>query len=61
MGVIAPPGDIRAFADGVIEVIENRSIYCRERSHISQHYSLEGTLNEYERLLLHLMEVKNKR
>ena len=61
MGVIAPPGDIRAFADGVIEVIENRSIYCRERSHISQHYSLEGTLNEYEKLLLHLMELKNKR
>jgi glycosyltransferase involved in cell wall biosynthesis len=61
MGVIAPPGDIRAFADAVVEVIENRSVYCRKRSHISQHYSLEGTLNEYERLLLHLLEVETKR
>lgn len=61
MGLIAPPGDIQAFADAVIAVVENRSAYCRDRSRISQRFSLEGTLSEYEKLLLHLMEVKTKR
>ena len=60
MGLIAPPGDIQAFADAVIEVVENRSAYCRDRSCISQRFSLERTLSEYEKLLLHLMEAKKK-
>jgi glycosyltransferase involved in cell wall biosynthesis len=61
MGVIAPPGDVEAFAEAVIRVSENRDSYCRERSFVLERFSLERTLGDYERLLLDLMEKKTKR
>ncbi len=60
MGLIVPPGNIEAFADAVVKVIENRGSYCRERSFVLEQFSLERTLRDYEKLLLSLIEEQTK-
>ncbi|HUV12771.1 MAG TPA: glycosyltransferase family 4 protein [Acidobacteriota bacterium] len=60
MGVIALPGDVEAFADAVVKVIENRGLYCRERSFVLEQFSLERTLRDYEKLLLSLIEEQTR-
>ncbi len=50
MGEIAPIKDSRALADAIVQVIQNRSRYVRPREEIAQKFSMDTTLDAYEKL-----------
>jgi glycosyltransferase involved in cell wall biosynthesis len=55
MGEIVPIRDPRALADAIVNVIQNKSRYLRSRAQIEQTFSIERTLDEYEKLFGGLM------
>lgn len=50
MGRLVPPKNPEKLAEAIIEVILNRNIYVFPRRHIEKHYSMDTTVNMYERL-----------
>jgi len=58
MGLLVPPGDARALADAVQEVILNRPRYVTSRSSIESSFSLERTLRGYEELFCELRRIR---
>lgn len=56
MGLITPSGEVGAFAEALVKVVKNRNHYQKERSSVLEHYSLDRTLSEYEKLLRGLIE-----
>ncbi len=50
MGRVAPIGDAPALATAIIDVIQNRSYYVKSREYISQMYSTDIAVREYESL-----------
>jgi glycosyltransferase involved in cell wall biosynthesis len=55
MGLLVRPQDERALADGLVEVLKNRSPYVKSRATILSVFDLERTLDEYEQLLQSLI------
>ena len=56
MGEVVPIKDARALADGIVKVLENREKYVRPREEIAAMFSLERTVQEYEKLFAKLQE-----
>lgn len=50
MGVVAPPRDEPALAQALIEVMSNRDTYVRPRAEIAARFSVEATVDAYERV-----------
>jgi glycosyltransferase involved in cell wall biosynthesis len=50
MGQIVPIKDARALADAIVSVLHNRERYLRKRSEIETMFSLERTVEAYEKL-----------
>ncbi|MBI3914652.1 MAG: glycosyltransferase family 4 protein [Chloroflexi bacterium] len=50
MGEIVPIKDARALADAIVQVLANKKNYVRPRAEIAQTFSIERTLDEYEKL-----------
>ncbi len=50
MGEVVALKDERALADGITKVLENRSQYLRPREEIAGMFSIEKTVQEYEKL-----------
>ena len=55
MGLLVKPHDERALADGLLEVLAHRDRYVKGREQIEAVFSLEKTIDEYERLLQSLI------
>ena len=55
MGLLVPPQDERALADGLLEVLTHRERYVKSRAEIEAVFSLEKTLDAYERLMQSLI------
>ncbi len=55
MGEIVPSQDPRVLADAIVQVLQNKSRYVRPRAEIEQTFSIERTLDEYEKLFGELM------
>ncbi len=58
MGEIVPVRDARGLAEGIVQVLENRSHYMRPRSDIEQLFDISSTVVQYEKLFQELR--KNK-
>lgn len=56
MGEIVPIKDARALADGIVRVLQNRAKYVRPRAEIQALFSLEQTLQAYEKLFAELQD-----
>jgi glycosyltransferase involved in cell wall biosynthesis len=56
MGRLATPGDPRAIAEALIEVLRRRDEYRRSRDEIGAVFNLERTLDEYEALFESLVD-----
>jgi glycosyltransferase involved in cell wall biosynthesis len=54
MGLVTPIGDAPALAQAIIQVVRNRAKYVRPRSEISQFYSTQKSVREYEALYTEL-------
>jgi glycosyltransferase involved in cell wall biosynthesis len=54
MGEVVPIKDARALADGIVRVLQNRSKYIRPRAEIEAMFSLEQTVQAYEKLFAEL-------
>lgn len=50
MGEIIPIKDARALAEGILRVLQNRSRYIRPRAEIEARFSIEQTVQAYEKL-----------
>jgi glycosyltransferase involved in cell wall biosynthesis len=50
MGRLVRPQDERALAEGLIDVLQNRAHYIKDRADIARLFDLEQTLDAYERL-----------
>lgn len=50
MGEVVPIKDSRALAGAIIQVIQNKSRYVRPREEIAQKFSIEKTIDAYEKL-----------
>ncbi|MBA2277237.1 MAG: glycosyltransferase family 4 protein [Chloroflexia bacterium] len=50
MGRITPPRDVPALAAAIIEVVRNRATYTRPRDEIEHRFSMDTTVDAYERL-----------
>ncbi len=59
MGLLVPPQDERALADGLVEVLTHRQQYLKSRREIEAVFDMEKTLDEYERLLQSLVEPRD--
>ncbi|MCL4505120.1 MAG: glycosyltransferase family 4 protein [Chloroflexi bacterium] len=58
MGLVTPIGDAASLANAIIEVCRNRSRYVRDREYISQFYSTEKSVAQYESLYEELIRSK---
>lgn len=58
MGIVIPPGDAKALAEAVVEIIRNACHYKKPAELIRQYFSPERTINEYEALLQSLLPEK---
>jgi glycosyltransferase involved in cell wall biosynthesis len=56
MGRLATPGDPRAIAEALVEVLRRRDEYRRSRDQIGAVFNLERTLDEYEALFESLVD-----
>lgn len=56
MGLLVPPQDERALADGLVEVLTHRERYVKSRAEIETVFSLDKTLDAYEQLMQSLVE-----
>ncbi len=54
MGEIVPIKDARALAEGIVRVLQNRSRYIRPRAEIKALFSIEQTVQAYEKLFSEL-------
>lgn len=54
MGVVVPPRDAQAIADGVSTVLADVQRYVRPRSQIEELFDLRATVDSYERLFAQL-------
>ena len=50
MGKFCEPGDWRSLGESLLDVIEDRASYVKPRKHISDIFSLESTVDKYERI-----------
>lgn len=50
MGEVVPIKDSRALADAIVQVVQNKGRYVRPRTEIAQKFSIDATLNAYEKL-----------
>jgi glycosyltransferase involved in cell wall biosynthesis len=50
MGELVPSRDERALADGIIRVLSNKEQYVKPRALVEETFSLEKTVDSYERL-----------
>jgi glycosyltransferase involved in cell wall biosynthesis len=50
MGRLVKPQDERALAEGLVDVLRNRSQYLRPRAEIARLFDLDKTIESYERL-----------
>lgn len=50
MGRTSPPRDPAALADAILDVLANRERYIRPRSEIAARFSIDATVDAYERL-----------
>ncbi|MCS7350380.1 MAG: glycosyltransferase family 4 protein [Anaerolineae bacterium] len=57
MGRTVPPRDSRALAQAILQVLTNRSAFCRPREWVEQYYHTEKTAAAYEALFRELMEI----
>jgi glycosyltransferase involved in cell wall biosynthesis len=55
MGLVVPPGNPDALADGVTRVLEERSRFDRPRAEIAELFDLDRTLESYEELFEDLL------
>jgi glycosyltransferase involved in cell wall biosynthesis len=55
MGRTVPPRDAEALATAVVDVIRNRQSYAKPRAEIESHFPFERSVDEYEKLLQHLI------
>lgn len=55
MGLRVPPGDARALAEGIVQVLQQRERYCRPREEIAAIFDPEETVCAYERLFDELL------
>jgi glycosyltransferase involved in cell wall biosynthesis len=55
MGEIVPIKDSRALADAIVQVVQNKSRYVRPRAEIAQKFSMDITLDAYEKLFKELI------
>lgn len=55
MGEIVPIKDSRALADAIVQILQNKSRYVRPRAEIEQKFSMDTTLDAYEKLFEELM------
>jgi glycosyltransferase involved in cell wall biosynthesis len=49
MGQIVPRGDWEAIGAAVVEVVQKREKYVKPREHVEHCFSLEETVNRYEK------------
>lgn len=56
-GLIVPPRDGKALAEGIVRMLEDRSLYCRTRVEVARVFNLDRTLDQYEALLAELAGV----
>ncbi len=54
MGKLVPPRDEHALADGLVEVLSNRSHYLRSREQVEAVFDLSKTVDTYEGLMQRL-------
>jgi glycosyltransferase involved in cell wall biosynthesis len=57
MGLLVPPHDEKALAEGIIRMLNDSAPYRKPREHIACVFNLERTLDEYEALLAELAGV----
>jgi glycosyltransferase involved in cell wall biosynthesis len=50
MGEIVPIKDSQALADAIVQILQNKSRYARPREEISRKFSMDTTLDAYEKL-----------
>lgn len=55
MGMLVKPQDERALADGLLEVLSHRPQYVRSHAEITTFFSLDKTIDEYEKLMQSLI------
>ena len=55
MGLVVPPGNPAALADGVTRVLTERSEFDRPRAEIAELFDLDRTLESYEELFEDLL------
>jgi glycosyltransferase involved in cell wall biosynthesis len=54
MGLIVPPRDARALAEGIVRMLEDSTPYLRTREEVAGVFDLERTVDRYEALLAEL-------
>jgi glycosyltransferase involved in cell wall biosynthesis len=54
MGKVVPIGDAAALATALLEIIDNPDTFHRSRAHVSERFSTERTITEYEALFTRL-------
>lgn len=57
MGLIVPPRDERALADGIIRMLDDSTPYRKTRAEVTRVFDLQHTLDQYEALLAELAGV----
>ncbi|MBN1979002.1 MAG: glycosyltransferase family 4 protein [Anaerolineae bacterium] len=57
MGIIVPPRDERALAEGVVHMLDSAASYCKTREEVASVFDLERTVDQYEALLAELADV----
>jgi len=55
MGEVVPIKDSRALANAIVQVVQNKSRYVRPRAEIEQKFSMDTTLDAYEKLFEELI------
>jgi glycosyltransferase involved in cell wall biosynthesis len=56
MGEVVPIKDSRALADAIVRVVENKQRYVRPREEIVKKFSIEKTIDAYEKLFKQLLD-----
>jgi glycosyltransferase involved in cell wall biosynthesis len=51
MGIIVPPRDERALAEGIVRMLDDSAPYLKTRDEIASVFNLERTVDQYEALL----------
>jgi glycosyltransferase involved in cell wall biosynthesis len=54
MGLIVPPRDERALAEGIVRMLDDSALYLKTREEVSGVFNLERTVDQYEALLAEL-------